>query len=62
VQVSDAMDELQYAAASLLQRTPQLIPILLEKLEASGKVPKGFENFFPKGTRWRARCESAHVC
>ena len=48
--MEDVRDHMAFVMDGLrrgeLQWTPQLIPILLE---ADGKVPKGFENFFPKG-------------
>jgi len=50
-EVEEFQDRLKFVLAGLkrgeLQFTPQLIPILLK----SDKVPKGFENFFPKGDK-----------
>jgi len=51
-EVEEFQDRLAFVVGGLkrgeLRFTPQLIPILLN---ADGKVPKGFENFFPKGDK-----------
>ena len=50
--VEFAQDQAAFVLAGLkrgeLQWTPKLIPMLLN---ANGKIPKGFENFFPKGDK-----------
>ena len=50
--MEDVRDHMAFVMDGLrrgqLQWTPQLVPLLLR---ADGKVPKGFENFFPKGDK-----------
>ena len=50
--VEDVRDHMAFVLDGLrrgqLQWTPQLVPLLLR---SDGKVPKGFENFLPKGDK-----------